>query len=118
MGAEAPPELARALAEPDALRVPLGPLAAGGRGALVCHALGVAALPTGVGAFIADRAEGNPFFSEQLAYALRDAGHLVVEGGDEPARGRRYEPARPSTSRTRSRASSPAGSTACHRRSS
>jgi tetratricopeptide (TPR) repeat protein len=42
--------------------------------------LGVEALPPGVAAFIGERAEGNPFFSEQLAYALRDAGHLIVEG--------------------------------------
>ncbi len=80
MGADAPPELGRALAEPGALRIPLGPLAAEDAESLVCHALGVAALPPGVGAFIAGRAEGNPFFSEQLAYALRDAGHLIVEG--------------------------------------
>ena len=80
MGAGAPPEFARALAEPGALRVPLGPLAAGDVDALVCYALGVDALPPGVGGFIEERAEGNPFFSEQLAYALRDAGHLIVTG--------------------------------------
>ena len=62
------------------LHIALGPLGAADAEALVCHALGVDALPTGVGAFIAHRAEGNPFFSEQLAYALRDAGHLIVDG--------------------------------------
>jgi class 3 adenylate cyclase len=80
MGDGAPPEFARALAEPGALRVPLGPLAADDVDALVCQALGVDALPPGVGGFIEERAEGNPFFSEQLAYALRDAGHLIVAG--------------------------------------
>lgn len=80
MGAGAPPEFERALAEPQALHIALGPLGAADAEALVCHALGVDAIPTGVGAFIADRAEGNPFFSEQLAYALRDAGHLIVDG--------------------------------------
>ena len=80
MGEAAPPELDRALAEPGALRIPLGPLGADDAEALVRRALGVEALPPGVAAFIGERAEGNPFFSEQLAYALRDAGHLVVDG--------------------------------------
>ena len=80
MGETAPPELERALAEPGGLRIPLGPLGADDAEALVRRALGVEALPPGVAAFIGERAEGNPFFSEQLAYALRDAGHLVVEG--------------------------------------
>ena len=80
MGAGAPPEFARSLAEPGARRISLGPLAAGDVDALVCHSLGVDALPPGVGGFIEERAEGNPFFSEQLAYALRDAGHLIVTG--------------------------------------
>jgi tetratricopeptide (TPR) repeat protein len=80
MGETAPPELERALAEPGALRIPLGPLGADDAEALVRRALGVESLPPGVGAFIGERAEGNPFFSEQLAYALRDAGHLIVSG--------------------------------------
>ena len=80
MGEAAPPELERALAEPGALRIPLGPLGADDAEALVRRALVVEALPPGVAAFIGERAEGNPFFIEQLAYALRDAGHLVVDG--------------------------------------
>jgi len=80
MGDATPPELERALAEPGALRIPLGPLDAADAEALVRRALGVEALPPGVAAFISERAEGNPFFCEQLAYALRDAGHLVVDG--------------------------------------
>ena len=80
MGEATPPELERALAEPGALRIPLGPLGADDAAALVRRALGVDALPPGVAAFIGERAEGNPFFSEQLAYALRDAGHLIVDG--------------------------------------
>jgi class 3 adenylate cyclase/tetratricopeptide (TPR) repeat protein len=80
MGTGAPPEFARSLAEPGAERIALGPLGAEAAETLVCHALGVNALPPGVGGFIEERAEGNPFFSEQLAYALRDAGHLIVTG--------------------------------------
>jgi len=48
---------------------------------LVCAQLGVASLPRAAEALIVERAQGNPFFSEQLALALRDAGHLVVESG-------------------------------------
>ena len=62
------------------MRIPLGPLGADDAAALVRRALGVEALPPGVAAFIGERAEGNPFFSEQLAYALRDAGHLIIDG--------------------------------------
>jgi class 3 adenylate cyclase/tetratricopeptide (TPR) repeat protein len=48
---------------------------------LVCQRLGVAALPEPVIALIRERAEGHPFFSEELAYALRDAGLLQIAGG-------------------------------------
>jgi class 3 adenylate cyclase/tetratricopeptide (TPR) repeat protein len=48
--------------------------------ALVCARLG-AALPEPVLALIVARAEGNPFFSEELALALRDAGLLTVADG-------------------------------------
>jgi class 3 adenylate cyclase/tetratricopeptide (TPR) repeat protein len=47
--------------------------------ALVRQRLGVRHLPAQVATFIRDRAEGHPFFSEELACALRDAGYLVVE---------------------------------------
>ncbi|MFL5354149.1 AAA family ATPase [Archangium sp.] len=49
---------------------------------LVRRRLGVRHLPAPVAAFIRDRAEGHPFFSEELACALRDAGYLLVEGGE------------------------------------
>jgi len=48
---------------------------------LVAHRLGVDALPEAVSTLIRERAEGHPFFSEELAYALRDAGHIVIEDG-------------------------------------
>lgn len=46
---------------------------------LVARGLGVARLPKAVTDFIARKAEGHPFFSEELAFALRDAGLIVVE---------------------------------------
>ncbi len=64
----------------DAECLALPPLAPVDVLSLVCSRLGVTALPTQVETFVRERAQGNPFFSEQLAFALRDAGHLVVEG--------------------------------------
>lgn len=49
--------------------------------ALVCRRLEVARLPPMAEQMILEKAEGHPFFSEQLAYALRDSGLLVVENG-------------------------------------
>lgn len=50
--------------------------------ALVCQRLRVSSLPEPVSALIRERAEGNPFFSEELAYALRDAGLIEVIDGE------------------------------------
>jgi class 3 adenylate cyclase/tetratricopeptide (TPR) repeat protein len=50
--------------------------------ALVRQRLGVRSLPSPVANLIRDRAEGHPFFGEELACALRDAGHLIIEGGE------------------------------------
>ncbi len=48
---------------------------------LVCQRLGVAALPKPVSALIAEKAEGHPFYSEELAFALRDAGLIEISKG-------------------------------------
>jgi class 3 adenylate cyclase/tetratricopeptide (TPR) repeat protein len=48
---------------------------------LVCQRLAVDSLPEPVSQLIINKAEGHPFFSEELAYALRDAGLIVVENG-------------------------------------
>jgi class 3 adenylate cyclase/tetratricopeptide (TPR) repeat protein len=50
--------------------------------ALVCQRLGVFGLPDLVASLIHEKAEGNPFFSEQLAYSLRDAGLILVKDGE------------------------------------
>ncbi|HEY3066629.1 MAG TPA: hypothetical protein VGL09_12605, partial [Methylomirabilota bacterium] len=49
--------------------------------ALVGRRLGVTALPEPVARLIIARAEGNPFYSEELALALRDAGVITVVDG-------------------------------------
>ncbi|MCL4262701.1 MAG: AAA family ATPase [Anaerolineae bacterium] len=48
---------------------------------LVQQRLGVASLPQSVADLIQRTAEGHPFFSEEIAYALRDEGHIVVADG-------------------------------------
>jgi class 3 adenylate cyclase/tetratricopeptide (TPR) repeat protein len=48
---------------------------------LVCQRLEVRSLPVPVARLIRERAEGHPFYSEELAYSLRDSGLLVVSDG-------------------------------------
>jgi class 3 adenylate cyclase/tetratricopeptide (TPR) repeat protein len=47
--------------------------------ALVCQRLGVKSVPPMIGRLIREKSEGHPFFAEELAYALREAGILIVE---------------------------------------
>jgi len=46
--------------------------------ALLCQCLHVANLPLAVTELVQETAQGNPFFSEQIVYALRDTGILRV----------------------------------------
>ncbi len=47
--------------------------------ALVCQRLGVKSVPPLVGRLIREKSEGHPFFAEELAYALRESGILIIE---------------------------------------
>ncbi|MEM7032893.1 MAG: AAA family ATPase [Chloroflexota bacterium] len=49
--------------------------------ALVQQKLGVDNLPQPIADLIARKAEGHPFFSEELAYALRDQGVISIKDG-------------------------------------
>ena len=77
----APPEYQHLLSRPGALRLRLEALPHEDAVALVCQRLGVAGLPEALASLLRHKAEGHPFFSEELAYALRDAGLIAVEGG-------------------------------------
>lgn len=80
--AESGPEgFAQLAAAPGAARLRLGPLGAENVEALVCQRLGVAALPPAVGRLIEQKAQGNPFFSEELASALRETGLITIADG-------------------------------------
>ena len=76
------PDLERMLARPNAHILSLDTLPAPEIDALICHRLNVATLPPEVSRFIRERAEGHPFFSEELAYALRDTGLISIENGE------------------------------------
>jgi class 3 adenylate cyclase/tetratricopeptide (TPR) repeat protein len=76
-----PQDYRRLRQDPATERVRLEPLSPHDTVALVCDRLGVRRLPEPVAALIEERAEGNPFFSEQLAYALRDAGLIRITDG-------------------------------------
>ena len=48
---------------------------------LVVSRLNVSHLPQSILQLIQDKAEGHPFYSEELVYALRDAGHIEISNG-------------------------------------
>lgn len=64
-----------------AQKLSLTPLSLEDTVALVCQRLGVTALPVPVSDLIYEKTAGHPFFSEELAYALRDAGVIRVAEG-------------------------------------
>ena len=76
-----PAEYARLLELPDTERFRLERMSPEESVALVARKLGVAALPESAARLIRERAEGHPFFSEELGYAMRDAGVLRISGG-------------------------------------
>jgi class 3 adenylate cyclase/tetratricopeptide (TPR) repeat protein len=78
----APNEYTRLLGLPETRVLRLGTLAHAEIDALVCQRLGIAQLPAAVSELIRAKAEGNPFFGEELGYALRDAGLLVIANGE------------------------------------
>jgi class 3 adenylate cyclase/tetratricopeptide (TPR) repeat protein len=47
--------------------------------ALVCQRLGVKSVPPMMSRLIREKSEGHPFFAEELAYAMRDSGILVIQ---------------------------------------
>ncbi|MGB7876845.1 MAG: AAA family ATPase, partial [Anaerolineales bacterium] len=76
------PDLARMLARPKIQKLSLESLPASEIETLICYRLGVDSLPQEVTRFIRERAEGHPFFSEELAYALRDNGLITIADGE------------------------------------
>jgi class 3 adenylate cyclase len=78
----------RLLQAPGTQRLVLDALSPEEVKALVCRRLGVSAVPEVVASFVQEKAEGSPLFSEELTYALRDAGLIqLVDGRCELAPG-------------------------------
>ena len=75
-----PPSYRKIAALPGLHRIDLEPLGATDVLELAAARLGVDALPNAAAALIDRCAQGHPFYGEELALALRDAGLLVVEG--------------------------------------
>ena len=78
--AKLPPERDALLQGASTLHLRLGALDPRDAVAMVCDKLGVDELPPEVAEIIRVRGSGHPLFSEQLAFALVDAGVMVVEG--------------------------------------
>jgi class 3 adenylate cyclase/tetratricopeptide (TPR) repeat protein len=76
-----PRDYAPLAAAPTTTRLALSPLSPEEGIALVKRRLGVADVPEPMAALLAAKAQGNPFFIEELAYALRDAGKVLVRDG-------------------------------------
>lgn len=74
-------EYGHLLKRPDAYHLVLNALSPPDTANLVCECLKVSQVPDRVAAVIAEKAQGNPFFSQELAYAMRDAGLVVVADG-------------------------------------
>jgi tetratricopeptide (TPR) repeat protein len=60
----------------------VGPLSTDDAVALVKERTGADRVTERVAAIVRQRAEGNPLFIEQLTYAMRDAGQIVVDHGE------------------------------------
>ena len=65
----------------DATPIRLGPLSRDDALALACARTGATDISASVAAIVEKRAEGNPLFVEQLTFAMRDAGRIVVDNG-------------------------------------
>lgn len=81
MGAQTPAELDRLVSAEGTEVLRLDHLPPEAVSQLVCRRLGIDELPEPIAEIIHNKAEGNPFFAEELAYAMRDAGLVLVEGG-------------------------------------
>jgi class 3 adenylate cyclase/tetratricopeptide (TPR) repeat protein len=75
------PEYGRLRDAPGGQSLQLDPLPAQDVTALVAQRLGVTSVPRLVAELIGEHAGGNPFFSEELASALRDTGAITVTDG-------------------------------------
>ncbi len=77
---DTPPEYQRMAYLPDTRRIQLHGLEPEQVRDLLAQRLAVDTVPHDIWQMIAARSQGNPFFSEEMLYALRDGGQIVVVG--------------------------------------
>ncbi|NUM47344.1 MAG: AAA family ATPase [Anaerolineales bacterium] len=77
-----PPEMRQILQNPDTNKIYLESLPPDEILGLVSQSLGVKTLPDAIAALIQEKAQGNPFFSQELAYSLRDSGVMRIIDGN------------------------------------
>lgn len=82
MGVAAPQEFTSMQDMPPARFLRLAPLGDLDIETLLCQRLNVKTLPNELVAFIRNKAEGHPFYSEELAYALRDGGFIEISDNE------------------------------------
>jgi class 3 adenylate cyclase/tetratricopeptide (TPR) repeat protein len=79
MGTNAPPEYNHLKSRPNTRYLELVPLGDYDIETLLCQRLDVDKLPDELVAFIRNKAEGHPFYSVELVYAMRDGGFIEVK---------------------------------------
>jgi class 3 adenylate cyclase/tetratricopeptide (TPR) repeat protein len=79
--APSPIEFRQMKQDPDTIVIPLESLPLDEIVGLVAQSLGVNTLPDALKDLIQEKAQGNPFFSQELAYSLRDSGILQIVNG-------------------------------------
>jgi nitroreductase len=82
MGESVPDEYDRMLRIEGVEQLHLEAMAATDTREFLCQRLGVNSLPDRLVELIEKKTEGNPFFSEELAYSLREAGAIEVDNGE------------------------------------
>lgn len=82
LGAQNEEEYRRLREDPKTSYIRLQPLPEDEITGLLARKLRVKTLSPSILAFIQARAQGNPFFSEEIAYALRDAGVIQMQNGE------------------------------------
>ncbi|NJN79018.1 MAG: AAA family ATPase [Anaerolineales bacterium] len=78
MGLLAPAEFVSLKSMASTRYIVLSPLSDVNIKTLLCQRLDVKNLPSELVSFIRNKAEGHPFYSEELAYALRDGGYIKI----------------------------------------
>ncbi|MGD0897910.1 MAG: adenylate/guanylate cyclase domain-containing protein, partial [Thermoguttaceae bacterium] len=77
-----PADFTHLLAGPRTTHLRLDRLTLEDTAQLVARCLEVAAVPPALASLIFEKADGNPLFAEELAYAMRDAGLLRIDGSE------------------------------------